>query len=215
MRREEVRQRTSGVKAWCYVLLVWSAFLAAGCTRGRQVAVPDVSPSQAAKKALAEYDTNQDGYLDEGELARCPALKNSLEIIDKDGDHRLSADEIADRIAAHQASRVGLAAVVCQVMLDNKPLADVTVSFIPENFMGPNIRAASGTTDANGLASLQVQGKRLPGAHLGFFRVEVSKKNAEGIETIPAKYNANTVLGQEIAPDILAKSGTILLRLSS
>ena len=37
--------------------------------------------------------------------------------------------------------------------------------------------------------------------HLGFYKVKISKR-VNGKETIPAKYNEATLLGQEVAPDV-------------
>ncbi len=39
------------------------------------------------------------------------------------------------------------------------------------------------------------------GVHLGFFRIQVSKKKADGTETIAARYNTETELGVEITPE--------------
>jgi hypothetical protein len=37
--------------------------------------------------------------------------------------------------------------------------------------------------------------------HLGIYKVKISKMDA-GKETIPAKYNESTTLGQEVAQDV-------------
>src|SRR5262249_8662142 len=42
---------------------------------------------------------------------------------------------------------------------------------------------------------------------------EVSKKNAGGEETLPARYNVQSILGQEVAPDTLGEQGAIPLLL--
>src|SRR5438309_9745763 len=75
-----------------------------GCGKGDDLTPPTYSPDQAAKLAMAEYDTNQDGYLDAKELERCPAMKNSLDSIDTNGDHRLSAEEISARVRTYADS---------------------------------------------------------------------------------------------------------------
>src|SRR5438876_481057 len=62
-------------------------FVLVGCSGGPSaVHAPTLSPEEAGRQALAEYDTNKDGFLDAKELERCPALKSSLKAIDKNRD---------------------------------------------------------------------------------------------------------------------------------
>jgi hypothetical protein len=172
--------------------------------------VPEVSPAEAGRQALAEYDTNNDGFLDAAELERCPALKGALKELDTDNDGRLSADEIAARLTAFQATQTGLVAIPCRVTLNDKPLAGATVTLVPEKFMGPAFMPATGVSDAKGAVLLRVEGQELPGIPWGYYRIEVSRKNAAGAETLPARYNVRSVLGQEVKPD----SRSLPLRLS-
>lgn len=183
--------------------------LPAGCTE-RRVTPPPVSPEEAAKQALAEYDKNGDGGIDAAEAERCPALRSSFRALDKNGDGKLSAQEIADRIASYREQQVGLVLVPCEVTLDGKPLAGATVTFVPEKFLGDGFKRASGVTDDRGAAQLRTEGADVPGVACGFYRVEVSKP-AGGQETVPARYNAKTVLGREVAPDT---QGVLPFRLS-
>jgi hypothetical protein len=178
-----------------------------GCSAGDKLTLPTYSPEEAAKQVMAEYDTNHDGYLDAKELERCPSLKHSLESMDKNGDKRLSADEIAGRIQVYTDSQVGLKATTCHVRLDGKPLQGATVTYVPEKFMGSSIRPASGVSDQNGGVALTVEGEKLPGVQPGFYRVQVSKKNASGQETIPARYNQDSILGIEVYPRKTRKLG--------
>ena len=177
-----------------------------GCG-GDDLTMPSYSPDEAAKQAMAEYDANHDGYLDAKELERCPALKNSLDSMDKNGDHRLSADEIAGRIQIYQESQVALKHVKCRVLLDGRALQGATVTYVPEKFMGSSIKPASGVSDENGGVVLTVEGEKLPGAQPGFYRVQVSKKNASGQEMIPARYDQDTILGQEVNSQKIRKLG--------
>jgi hypothetical protein len=195
------------------ILLGACLLLLAGCGSGA-VEAPPVSPEEAASQALAEYDTNKDGFLDARELDRCPALKGALSRIDKNKDGKLSADEIAERLADLQASKVGLVAVPCSVQLNEMPLAGATVTFIPEKFMGAAAKPATGVSDAQGVVQLQVEGQPVPGVHPGYYRIEVSKKNDGGQETLPARYNSATTLGHEVAPPVRINP-TVALRLSS
>jgi hypothetical protein len=159
------------------------------------------------------YDTNHDDRLDATELERCPALKNSLARFDKDGDGCLSADEIASRLSSYGKGKVGLIAVSCKVYLDRRPLAGAHITFIPEAFLGSTFKQATGVTNESGKAAMAVKESNLFGVPAGLYRIEVSKKDASDREMLPARYNAQTTLGQEVAPD-LPGSG-ITLRLGS
>src|SRR5262249_18714977 len=147
--------------------------------------------------ALAEYDTNKDGALDAKELEACPALLSALKKIDKNNDGRLTADEIADRLTYFQQPGMQQDVSV-EVTLDGQPLAGATVTLVPEKFMGPSTRPASAVTDEAGTGTFRIEGSGDPVAP-GYYRVQVSK-NVGGRETVPAKYNAQTVLGQEVVP---------------
>jgi hypothetical protein len=178
-----------------------------GCSGGETLTPAHYSPDEAAKQIMADYDTNRDGFLDAKELERCPSLKHSLEFIDQNGDKRLSAEEIAARIQIYADSQVAIKATGCHVTLDGKPLQGATVTYVPEKFMGPSLRRASGVSDQNGSVNLKVDGENLPGVQPGFYRVEISKKNASGQESIPARYNQDTTLGTEVNPHKARKLG--------
>src|SRR5262249_50249538 len=63
------------LRSLCYLLFTWAFALAVGCSEGAgsRVPAPSLSSTGAAKEALAEYDTNRDGYLDAKELEQCPS----------------------------------------------------------------------------------------------------------------------------------------------
>jgi EF hand len=185
--------------------------LAAGCSGGGSGG-PQVSPREAARAALAEYDANQDGALDAKELERCPALWSALKRIDKNNDGRLTADEIADRLTFLRRQEA-LTGIGVEVSLDGRPLSGATVTLEPEKFMGPSFKPVSAVTDEIGTGTLQGGGPSEEAVPLGYYRVLVSKKNARGEEMIPARYNTKTVLGQEIAPDAEGRRGFSTVRL--
>lgn len=182
-------------------LLATTLSLLVGCSaNGGRVAAPGFSPDAAAARALEDYDTNKDGFLDSHELERCPALKDSLKTLDRDGDGRLSAREIADRLATYQSSAIGRVNCSCQVRWERGPLAGALVTFVPEAFLGSSFKPAAGVSDDHGRVVLKTEGEDQPGLACGFYRITVSKKDASGRETLPARYNEHTILGREVAP---------------
>jgi hypothetical protein len=196
-----------------WVVAFGAALLAAGCS-GNGAGDSPVSPGDAGNQALAEYDANKDGGLDAKELEACPALQGGLKRADKNADGRLTADEIADRLAFFQQGMQ--MDVLVEVALDGRPLGGATVTLVPEKFMGSAVKPASVVTDEAGTGMPRTEGADGQPIAPGYYRVQVSK-TVQGRELIPAKYNAQTVLGQEVAPDAEGRgsSTTLRFRLSS
>jgi hypothetical protein len=172
-----------------------TAFLE-GCS-DREVRVPSMDPEAAEQRALEEYDADKDGALGGPELAKCPGLKDGLARIDTNKDRRITADELAARLRQYESNKAGLLYLNAAVTLDSKPLANAVVTLVPEKFMAAGVKPAKGTTGASGSCEFQIEGQQYPGIHPGIFRIEVSKKDASGQETIAAKYNTQTTLGIE------------------
>jgi hypothetical protein len=189
--------------------------VAACSPSGGRIHPPDLDPERAAQQALEEYDANKDGAIAGPELDRCPGLKFALKIMDRDGDGRLNAAEIADRLRQHQEARVGLTALPCQVMLDGRPLAGATVTLVSEKFLGPAVKPVSGVTDETGFCSLKVEGNEMPGVQPGIFRIEISKRGSDGKERVPARYNTNTTLGADTGTGSPIFTQTLILKLRS
>ena len=206
MQPRHVRGRTlSAILGVCAV---------AGCSRfPAPPERPDLSPSDAAQKAMGQYDADGDGKLSGEELKKCPALAVALKRIDSDGDGALSADEIAARIKSWAGSGTIMTGGTVVVTLDGKPLAGATVTFEPEPFLGPAFKTCSATTDSGGYAYITGQDEAFAGIYLGFYRVKFSKQLG-GKETLPARYNSQSELGHEVATD-LGGIGTINFELSS
>ena len=106
----------------------------AGCYSGTpdRVNPPDVDPSGAAKKAMDQYDTNNDGQLSAEELVACPAILKDLEFFDANSDGNVSDDEIKARIQSWHDSRTGIMSTDgrgggCAPTTDNKDVCFVTV----------------------------------------------------------------------------------------
>jgi hypothetical protein len=187
--------------------LALAALVLAGCSSGpSRVKPPSISPSGAASKAMKEFDKDGDGFIAGSELDASPGIKAAMSTIDADKDGKVTADEIAARIEAWQASKIGVMTVGCNFTLDGRPLTGAQVTFEPEPFLADSLKAAVGETDIAGTALASVPkeeraSKDTPaGFQVGLYRVRVSKKSGDK-ETIPAKYNTETTLGQQIAPD--------------
>jgi hypothetical protein len=178
-----------------------------GCSRGpAAVRQPVIDPAGSGREALARYDIDGNGVIAGVELDAAPALKAALVRLDTDKDGGISAAEVAERVRAWKAMLTGLASVRCHVTLDGKPLAGARVVLEPEPFLGTSIKPATGETNAFGDVSPSVAPADLPdpslpgGVHFGLYRVRITKQS-NGRETLPARYNSETSLGQEISYD--------------
>jgi hypothetical protein len=168
---------------------------------------PDISTSAAGREAIAQYDTNGDGVVGGAELEKAPGLKAALPRMDANQDKAVDADEVAARIGQWQEAGIGLMSFGFRVTLDGSPLADALVTFEPEEFLGDDVKPASCTTTSAGVGGATILEADRPdstwpaGMQHGIYKVKISKV-VGGKETIPAKYNEATVLGQEVAQDV-------------
>ena len=156
--------------------------------------------SGAAATAVAKYDANNSGSIEGDELVKVPALKTSLKRVDKNGDGKVTADEIDERIQRWHGLALGLA--LATVRQNGQPVPDAEVTLVPEEFLGANLKAARGTTDSTGRCNIRISADPDErGVHMGYYRVQISKKSPDGKETIPARYNSETELGVEVSPN--------------
>jgi len=129
---------------------------------------------------------------------------------------KITAEEIDARIKQWKDQGTGRIRVLCRVRKATRgglsePLANAEVKFVPEDFWA---RVASGhghdRQHRNGLILQPKQGESdtAPGMSPGFYRVEITK----GTE-IPAKYNTETILGQEVATDVAGISSRLVFEL--
>lgn len=182
-------------------MLVMGLILAVGCsTKPSRVYAPSIDASAAGTKAMEMYDTDKDGKISGDELDKCPALKAAIAQIDTTNEGAVTAAKITARVKQWQETKLGRMALYCTVLRNGKPLADVEIKFVPENFLGDEIKTATGKTDKNGVTTISIPltgPKDRPGVAPGLYRVEVTKAG----DNIPAKYNTETTLGQEVAAD--------------
>jgi hypothetical protein len=199
-----------------------AAVLLTSCARGpAAVHQPYIDASGAGSQAMEMYDTNGDGKVAGEELEKAPSLKAALQNLDKNGDKGVSADEVAERVNAWKAMESGMTSVRCRVTLNGQPLEGAKVVFEPEPFLGDGVKAAHGTTNLYGDVAPSISPEDRPspdlpgGAHFGLYKVKISKI-VDGKETIPPRYNEQTILGQEVSYDDPAiKSMIIKLVLES
>jgi hypothetical protein len=169
-----------------------------GCWQGPPARVyPDKPDPRAGAAAIELYDTDKDGLLDGKELEKVPGLKAALKQVDSNKDGKISAEEISARIQQWADTKVGRISLICLITHNGRTMAGATVRFVPEKFLGGEMKTAEGTTDSYGVATMACGAAR--GICPGFYRVEITKSG----ETIPVKYNAETQLGQEAAQDTL------------
>ena len=166
---------------------------------------PKFDPEAASTAAMNQYDANSDGKIDKSELASAPGINSSLDRIDADNDGAVTADEIAEMIQEKWIDAgAGIMRVAVEVTLNRKPLAGATVTFEPETFLGDVIHPATGATDDTGYCPISMAMEHMPdennrsGVKPGLYLVRISKE-VNGKELIPAKYNAETTLGVEVA----------------
>jgi hypothetical protein len=211
MRRVAARRRAR--RPWRFVAMSSLLLVVGGCGRAApRLEAPAIDAVQAGRDALAEYDTNGDGAISGVELDQCPGLKAALKQYDK-GTGKITAADITERIVKWQESRIFLSPMPIRLKLDGKPLEGASVTAEPEKFLGTGIPAATGITNSQGTAFLQVAPNR-PGLFYGIYKLRVSKQ-IDGRETIPARYNTKTVLGFEKAPDGAGLGGGVKLDLTS
>lgn len=174
-----------------------------GCGTGPgRVQAPSISASGAGSAAIDQYDINGDGLVGGDELDAAPSLKAAMSTLDTDSDGQVSADEVSARVNAWQDQKVGIMTVKCMVTLNGQPVDDAEVVFEPEAFLGDAVQAGSGTTNRYGLATPVIPVEKRPspdtppGLALGLYKVRITKGTS-----IPARYNTETILGQQLAID--------------
>jgi hypothetical protein len=173
----------------------------AGCSRRpARVPAPGVDPQVAATKAIEMYDTDHDQALSGDELDQCPGMRQALSIYDQDGNRKVDREEIAHRLGELLKNRVGLTQLRSRVTYRGRPLVGATVVFEPEAYLGDEVQAAHGTTDAHGSAQMGIAAEKLPEnvrnmklVHYGTYKVRITHPEIK----LPARYNSETILGYE------------------
>jgi hypothetical protein len=186
--------------------MVWAItpLVLSGCGgRPSRVEMQTLDPAANAAAAIKQYDTDGDGALSKVELAKCPGILKAIELYDKNADGKVSKDEIANRIQTWIDDKTASLSLSCLVTIDGKNLDGGTIELIPEEFFGESLHPASGEI-SQGVALLAIDPSLLPpdqadlrGVHPGVYKVKITHPSIK----IPAKYNDQTTIGQEVAQD--------------
>ena len=190
----------------------------AGCTgRPAAIAPPAIDPDELAQAAVEQYDASGDGVIDTTELTSAPSLRFAQDRIDANNDGKIMADEIAQFAKRHWVdTAAGIIRIRCLVTHRGRPLDSAIVTLEPEAFMNGAVKPASGET-RGGMAVLSVSEQDRPhpnarGVQNGLYLVRISKV-VNGRETIPEKYNQQTVLGCEVADRASYMPGPVVFNL--
>jgi hypothetical protein len=168
----------------------------AGCSGGPEpVRPPEWDPPEQAEQAMAEIDTNGDGLLDAGELAKAPGLAAGIKYIDQNADGNISEAEIEARIEQFRVSSTAARSRMFHLTYRGRPLAEAKVRFTPEPFLDGVIEPAEGVADGTGTVMPFADiAEGVKGIRPGYYRVEVTSPHVQ----LPAKFNSETTLGAEV-----------------
>ena len=186
--------------------LVWALglILVTGCGGPAYLEQPDFDVVAIGNALLDAYDVDSDGLLSEAELKKCPSVLEGMKRFDSGGDQQVSPEEIAARVGVWSKGRVAVMRFEPRVLLNGKPLAGALVEFVPEPAMAGIIKPASGVTTRSGYAEIVIAAEDLPhdtpyvGMHMGLYKIKITHPKKK----IPARYNTETELGQEVTRDL-------------
>ncbi len=186
-----MRQLVKRLGCSCAVVLAVS-----GCGQGRpaRVIAPAIGVEAVTSAVFTAADADGNGRLEGGELVTVPAIATAAAAFDTDGDKAVSRQELSQWLDDVSRSKVAITAFETIVRHRGRPLANASVKLVPEPFMGGKVKAAEGTTDADGLARVTIPGGKYPGVNCGIYRVEITGNGNDG-RSLPARYNAASTLG--------------------
>lgn len=164
------------------------------------MSVPEIDPGAASAEALRLYDKDSNGSLSKSEAESVPGILLHWSLYDANGDDSASREEIESRLGTFLSKKVGQTILAIRVVWNGRPLSGAEVKLVPEPYLGDQVKTAWGTTDAGGMAAMDIRDEDLPasdagivGVHLGTYKVEVTHPEI----AIPEKYNSKTTLGYE------------------
>ena len=153
------------------LFLAWGVATLAGCSddsRPRK----DYDPDAVAKAAIASCDDDADGKLTEEELEACLALQSAVDRIDANQDGAVDQAEIARRVASYAAMSEYIVADVL-VKRGPRPLSGAAVTLQLAPYMNAEPLRFTATTDGTGIGTPASSPKPVLGFPPGFYDVEV------------------------------------------
>jgi hypothetical protein len=177
------------------------AVVGCGPSRPARIPAPPLDPAAVVDAALGGA-----GPLGAAELKQVPALAAALPLLDKDGDKKLSRDELVAWLTEVRDSKVAITSLAVEVKHKGRPVKNAQVRFVPEAFMAA-VKEAEGTTDDVGMTMVSIPGSEYPGVNCGLYRVQITGQGNDG-KPLPPKYNAETTLGVAVG-GMLPENGMV------
>lgn len=172
----------------------------AGCSnRPARVPAPRINPGAIVEAVFEQADADRDGRLRAAEQRTVPAIAAAVSRLDTDGDGAVAREELLAWLEAVRDSRVAITPLEVVVMQRGRPLASATVRLVPEPFMGGQMKAAEGLTDAQGVAAITIPDAQYPGVNCGLYRVEIT--GTEGVP-LPNDLNTTTTFGVAVGAGV-------------
>jgi hypothetical protein len=200
------------VNSGLMALLALTLLTQSGClNQPKRITAPSIDAEAAGQEAIKLYDANKDNKISGAELDKVPCLIPTLAIIKSTKEKGVTAADITARIKAWQQTRIGrMGSVIVSVTRNGKPLVGAEVKFVPEKFMGDNLPICTSTSPTGPDGKTEISEPIGPGdpkgVPPGYYRVEITMPDG----SVPAKYNTQTIYGEEIYPDIRRMSGEYL-----
>jgi hypothetical protein len=187
-------------------LLAVTLLSQSGClNEPKRIVPPSVDADAAGQEAVKLFDANKDGKISGAEFDKVPSLLQALPNIPVKStkEKGLTAADLTARLKAWQLTRIGrIGGVFAMVTRNGKPLVGAEVKFVPEKFMGGNMPECKGTNPTGQDGSVEISEPVNPGdpkgVPPGYYRVEITMPD----NSIPAKYNTQSIFGEEVCPDV-------------
>lgn len=172
--------------------------LLAGCRSKKPagVNIPDWDPPGFAGVVLERLDKNGDALVDRAELGEAPGLQFGARFIDRDGDGKLSREELVARFTKYRDRQLGLTSKEFRITHNGRALVGAEVRLMPEFFLTETIEPASGTSFIQGIVRPSIAGQQTALMRVGYYRVEITAPKVK----LPAEFNTATTLGVEASP---------------
>lgn len=176
--------------------------LLAGCShRPARVPAPRIDPGAIVEAVFAKADADGDGSLRAAEQQAVPAIAAGVSRLDADGDGTVAREELQTWLESVRDSRVAITPLEIVAHHRGRPVAGASVRLVPESFMGTAVKAAEGTTDAEGVAAMTIPDAKYAGVNCGLYRVKITGTGNDG-KPLPERFNAATSLGMAVGAGI-------------